>query len=490
MVGGSKYWQLVRLDSTGRRRIQEIPVAKAFFTEQFADQLQQVDLPDAAIQQKLMQMWQEQSVEAEYCLRCYLSNQIVQVCLQLETQFGKQHGFTCNELLAFVLDDVGRNERARPSSTDLNTETIAAPSFPNPKSKIQNPKWRNYPTFSTTVLQSFDPNRASLNTWVTQLVRRHPELNAFLLQQGVYLISDWAILNDTTPTQLQRIYLEFHSLTRAETDKAMAILQSYHRVYRQDRLNQRQTTRSRQCLPPSPEQLQRMSEWLQQNVTVSAERLLSQLQTIATLLRQYRIYVKGGKLPIASLDRPEIGAVVADREAPEPDETLEAKNEFLDFYRQQLLTCLDETLKQVIQERVTTLRRKKPPTDQVFLTALHLFHCQGKAMGDMAAQLGFQAQYQVSRLLKLKELRADVRQRSLQLLSQRVLEKAKKYADPEQLSQLEQQVGAVLEEQIDAVIQQAEAEAVVAKNCPLTSPFARRLCQHLDTLELELGTKL
>lgn len=457
MATGSKYWQLVRLDSTGRRRIEEIAAAKAFFCEQFAEQLQQADLPDSAIQRQLMQLRQTQPTEAERCLRCYVSNQIVQVCLQLEIQFGKQHGFTCNELLAFVLDDVGRSERSRQS---------------------------NYQAFSTTVLQSFDPDRASLNTWVTQLVRRQPELNAFLLQQGVYLISDWAILNDTTPTQLQRIYLEFHSLTQDETDRAMAILQSYHRVYRQDRLNQRQTTRTRQCLPPNPEQLQRMAEWLQQNaLTLKPERLLSQLQTMATLLRQYRIYVKGGKLPIASLDRPEIGAVIADREAPEPDETLEAKSEFLDFYRQQLLECLDETLKQVIQDRVTALRRKKTPTDQVFLTALHLFHCQGKAMGDMAAQLGFQAQYQVSRLLKLKELRADVRQRSLQLLTERVLDKAKKYADPEQLSQLEQQVGAVLEEQIDAVIQQAEAEAVVAKNCPLTSPFARRLCHHLDTLE-------
>lgn len=457
MATGSKYWQLVRLDSTGRRRIEEIAAAKVFFCEQFADQLQQVDLPDGAIQRQLMQLRQEQSTEAERCLRCYISNQIVQVCLQLETQFGKQHGFTCNELLAFVLDDVGRNERSRQS---------------------------NYQAFSTTVLQSFDPDRASLNTWVTQLVRRHPELNAFLLQQGVYLISDWAILNDTPPSQLQRIYLEFHSLTFDETERAMAILQSYHRVYRQDRLNQRQTTRTRQCLPPNPEQLQRMAEWLQQNaLTVKPDRLLSQLQTMATLLRQYRIYVKGGKLPIASLDRPEIGAVVADREAPEPDETLEAKSEFLDFYRQQLLECLDETLKQVIQDRVASLKRKKTPTDQVFLTALHLFHCQGKAMGDMAAQLGFQAQYQVSRLLKLKELRADVRQRSLQRLTERVLDKAKKYADPDQLSQLEQQVGAVLEEQIDAVIQQAEAEAVVAKNCPLTSPFARRLCHHLDTLE-------
>ncbi len=463
MVGGSKYWQLVRLDSTGRRRIEEIASAKAFFSEQFGDQLQQVDLPDAAIQRQLMQMRQEQSAEAERCLRCYISNQIVQVCLQLETQFGKLHGFTCNELLAFVLDDVGRDQRSRQS---------------------------NYQAFSTTVLQSFDPERASLNTWVTQLVRRHPELNAFLLQQGVYLISDWAILNDTTPTQLQRIYLEFHSLTLAETDRAMAVLQSYHRVYRQERLSQRQTAKTRQCLPPSPDQLQRMSEWLQQNaVTVKPDRLLSQLQTMAALLRQYRIYVKGGKFPVASLDRPEIGAVVADREAPEPDETVEAKSEFLNFYRQQLLECLDETLKQVIQDRVVSLRRKKTPTDQVFLTALHLFHCQGKAMGDMAAQLGFQAQYQVSRLLKLKELRADVRQRALQLLSQRVLDQAKKYADPEQLSQLERQVGAVLEEQIAAVIQQAEAEAVVAKNCPLPSPFARRLCHHLDTLEIGLKTK-
>ena len=103
-------------------------------------------------------------------------------------------------------------------------------------------------------------------------------------------------------------------------------------------------------------------------------------------------------------------------------------------------------------------------------------------MSEMATQLGLQAQYQVSRLLKLKELRADIRQRLLSLLSDRILDKAKEYADPERLQSLEQQVQTVLDEQIAATMQQAEAEANIPKDRPLDSLFNRRLCHHLDTL--------
>ena len=104
-------------------------------------------------------------------------------------------------------------------------------------------------------------------------------------------------------------------------------------------------------------------------------------------------------------------------------------------------------------------------------------------MTDIAPEIGLQKQYEVTRLLKLKEFRADVRQRLLVALRDRVLEKAKDFANPDRLRSLDQQIDAALNEQIDAVIQQAESEASVAKNRPLSSLFARKLCQHLDTLQ-------
>lgn len=101
-------------------------------------------------------------------------------------------------------------------------------------------------------------------------------------------------------------------------------------------------------------------------------------------------------------------------------------------------------------------------------------------MGEIAPQIGLQAQFQVTRLMKLKEFRANVRTRLLQLLLDRVLDQATRYTDPTHLQTLNHSLKAVLEEEVSTLLQQAETEAAVAKQRPLTSLFARRLCHYLD----------
>jgi myo-inositol catabolism protein IolC len=101
-------------------------------------------------------------------------------------------------------------------------------------------------------------------------------------------------------------------------------------------------------------------------------------------------------------------------------------------------------------------------------------------MGEIAPVVGLQAQYQVSRLLKLKEFRADIRQQMLKDLRDRTLAKATIYTHPDQLQTLEQQVEAALDEQIAAAMQEAETEASIAKNRSSRSLFAQRLCRHLE----------
>jgi hypothetical protein len=468
-----KYWRFVRLGTAGKRHIEEIALAKAFFQQQFPDLAEPADTSDAAIQRQLWQVRQnhastEHRQFAEWCLRCYISNQIEQSCLQLEAQFGSDHGFTRYDLFPFVLDDVLDSRPQVTRSTD--------------------PRATVYRSLATEILESFDPAKAGLNTWVTRLVRHHKELNAFLLERGVYLVSDWAILNDTTPKQIQRILAEFHALSPVEIQVATHLLNAYHQVYRRDRLNQRQAGIKGQCAPPTSEQLQQIADDLRKTdlekmapFTWSIEATMSQLQTLATQLRQYRVYVRGGAAPVESLDQPEHQSLAVAVPATERDDGQEAQQDFLAFYRDLFLRCLDQSLEQVTSDRLSHLQRKKGETAQQFFVALQLFHCRGKSMGEIATQLGLQAQYQVTRLLKLKEFRADVRQQLLLSLRDRIVEKAKDYADPDRLQTLDQQIETALDEQISTVMQQAEAEASIAKNRPLASVFARRLCQHLDT---------
>ena len=120
--------------------------------------------------------------------------------------------------------------------------------------------------------------------------------NAFLLEHEVYLVSDWAILNDTSSKQLQRILSQFHHLTSWEIQQAMQLLESYHAVYRAQRLRARQAG-VKGCQPPTTEQLRQMQERLStQTNRMCPETLLTQLEEMASRLRQYRLHVRGGSL--------------------------------------------------------------------------------------------------------------------------------------------------------------------------------------------------
>lgn len=470
----SQYWQLVKIDAAGRRQIQEITPAKAFFLEMFSTATVNDDLPDVEINKKLLELSQNAGTDrcllAERCLLCFISWQIQQVCLQLEAKFGTVHGFKCADLLLCVLDDDGK---LKPVG--------------------------NYQCFSRQILQSFDPEKSNLTTWTNTRVKQNHRLNQFLLECGVYLVSDWAILNDTKPKQLQRIFSEFYSFTAGEILQAQQLLESYHAIYRTARLQQRDQERKQdnlqqplkriggKCTIPTIHQLQAIANLLQSktNQTFSSETVMTQLQKLAEKLRQYRIHVRGGSLPAESLD------MITDNICSEGIagyyNSIEVVNdedeqtEFLQLYRSQLIVSLEQALAIVTERRVEQLQRKKDDKARKFLFALQLFHCENLSMTAIAAQVGLRAQDAVTRFLKLKDFRADVRQELLIILCNSVMELAKNYSHPDNLQNLEEKIKIALNEQIDHVIETAAIQAQTAKNITVkTSIFNQRLCRYLD----------
>ncbi len=458
----SKYWKLVRIDAAGNRQILEIAAAKEFFTSAFSEFSSSDDVD---IQQQLLR-WvrdavnSERRVLAERCLLCFISWQIEQVCLQLERQFGTVHGFTCRDLLPYVLDDDG---------------------------SLQPPT--SYNSFSREILQSFDPEQSNLTSWTMRRVKHHPVLGRFLLECGVYLISDWAILNDTQPKQLSRILGDFHLFTPGEIQQAQELLESYHTVYRTDRLQKRARGIRGPCAAPTMEQLQQISQCLEgkTNQKLKSETVMRRLQNLADRLRQYRIHVRGGYLPTESLDAAgnQYNSLLERIPSPEGKSLdQEEEAEFLQSYRPQFKACLDQALTMVTQSRVRQLQRKDEEKARMFLTALHLFHCEKVSMTEIAKRLGLRAQDAVTRLLKLKEFRADVQQQLLVMLRSHVLELAKNYSTPERLATLEQEITLALNEQITSLIAQAETEAQSAKSNSPISHFTERLCQQLKIKNL------
>ena len=401
MGTASRYWKLIRLDAAGKRQIQELASVKAFFYQEFPELKHQIEVSDRAIQRRLLELYRDRSITnrdrltPECSLRCFISYQIEQVCIQLERCFGSTYGFTRYDLFVLVLDDT-LPELNKPRQSHLGT----------------------YQPLTIKILQTFDDKKASLSTWTNQLVKHHPELNSFLLEHGVYLVSDWAILNDTKPQQLKRILGEFHNLTEVEIEQATDLLESYHQVYRQERLKQRQAGVKGKCPPPSVQQLEQIANLVTKgtNLRLSPEQTLSRLQSLANLLRQYRIHARGGPLPTQS----PVTDPKYDPQSQDDDES------FITFYRQQFLKSVDRGLKKVIQARLNYLERKDMGKAKQFLTAIELFYCQGQTMGEIAPVIGLKAQFQVTRLLKLKAFRVDLQQQILQDLLPCILNEAAK----------------------------------------------------------------
>lgn len=459
----SKYWSLVKLSSSGRIEITEIDRVKQFFQQQFVSGSNYEELTDNLVQTDLVERrvdCAENSLLATGCLRCYISHQIRQVCIQLDMQFGREHGFGRQDLFIYTLNDTLADFRDSPRSSVTATA--------------------KYKPLSVEILETFEPAKASLSTWTTRCVKQNREVQRFLLEQGVYLISNWAILNDTNNKQLKRILAEFHNLTTAEIDQASKLLSAYHAVYRRDRLKNRQG-KGGKCQTPTTEQLARIARVCQQQgLILSPEQALSQLEQLAGWLREYRIYVRGGRMKQESFDNAARNTEAMQAQVVVEEDDDSDRDDFLKSYQQQFEQSLANAVETAIQTRLSKFKGKKAAKAPQFVTALELFHCQGESMTEIAPKIGLKAQFQVSRLLKLKELRADIRQGMLQLMRDWTMSQTQ-LTDLDSLKQREAAIAKALGEQIDVVMDEAEKEVSIADST--ASVLAQRICRYLDLLE-------
>ncbi|MEO1592460.1 MAG: hypothetical protein AAFU71_14400 [Cyanobacteria bacterium J06632_22] len=437
MIYLPRYWQMKCLTASGEIRLQTFPQARDWFRPLFAEALTEAVMTEADCHRLLWQRAPEDDL-AQLCLRCWLSHHIVDGCNQLVRQFGTTYNFEAQELWPFVLDDDGRL-------------------LPNPKS------------LALKILAKYNPDKgASLSTWASQLVKTHRELNRFFLQQGLYRISPWAILNDTKISQLARV---LPYLSPGEIEAASELLAAYHRVYRRGRMAT--APRTRRCPDPTDEQLQAI------NPNEPPSVVYNQLYDLADKLRQYRIAVRQGwDLNIGTLDDGTAQPVIA----PTPDEAETEQEDFLQRYRQQFLATLDTTTQQVLKTYIDKQQQRRTPQGHAYYQAMRLFHCDCLSMGAIAKQLSLANQVQVTRLLHLRRFRTEIAIEWVAALKQQVKVDAAEYLSPDQLDEADQKLEQILIEETNAVMEEAQAEAQIAKNRTADSVFARCMCRVLDQL--------
>ena len=285
MGSASDYWTFLHLNNVGEVRSRLNSTIQSFIDDEFTELITRAThddrFPHKAIQTQLFATMQSaaiglesaNSAPAQLSLRCYISQQIVQTCYALAQQFGAYYHFDRTDLLLLVLNDNGN---------PFPTEELVY----NSKTKQSIPP---YKSTAQTILEKYHPSKSTLATWVKRLIRQHSDITEFLLDRGLYLVSDWAILNDTTASQLYRILTQQYDWQTAQANTACYLLESYHEVYR---LTHVPATR---CQPPSDDAWKAMAQLFQtkSDRPITPIFFSEQLAQISLKLRQHRIRARG-----------------------------------------------------------------------------------------------------------------------------------------------------------------------------------------------------
>ncbi len=410
--------------------------------------------------------------QAGLCLRCYISNSILNTCKKIAYLFSAQKHFIYQDLLPFVLDDDGKNLII--VDKDGKTQLIL-----DDNGEVRTSA---YKFFSVKVLQSYKPNSQSsmsLDNWVYLQTKQNPELKDFLSEFGFQNLSDWALLNRARPQQLQRL-----------SGRDRTAVEIFHTVYRRDRPQQR-LAGARKCPDPSTAQLQEMLNSLQERGVIinTSVELLKELKQVATQLRQYDIWSYREPLDIYD---PDTGNYTPRPDLPHSyfNESNLEQQEILEFLHQQLRLALVAAIAQEIRSRIATLQKSKKYATfaQKFLTGLQLYYCHGLSLKEIAPKLGMTSWDQARRVLNPGELLGKVRTLTVQQLLGKMLEKARELGltktipEPDYLKSLAEEIEAFVDEEI---FTEAAAEIRAGQSRSMDSFYAQQLRLTLKSIHKE-----
>lgn len=399
---------------------------------------------------------------AGLCLRCYVSEPILKECKKLDSLFSGEKQFSYRDLLPFVLDDDG--EKLIVLDKDGKTQLMVDECSKTRASK--------YSLFSVKVLQTFNSDlqsHMSLDNWAYLQTKQNPELKKFLSEFGFKHLSDWALLNRTRKTQLERLLVQ-----------ECYVVQAFHAVYRRDR-QQQKNRGNKKCPDPTTAQLEEMLAYLQSlKVWISTPvQLIKELKQIALQLRKYDVWNSRESLDIYDS---ESGTYAIRRDLPaiSLDETDIEQQEFLTFLHQLLYTTLSQTIKQQIEANIQRLHNSKKyaPFAAKYLQGLHFYYESAMSLKEIAPELGMSSWDQARRILNPGELLSKIRAKTVEQMLEIILKKAAEKGltkippSANYLLSLTEQVESYVDGEI---FLQAAEEIRAGKNRTMSSVYAKEL---------------
>jgi AraC-like DNA-binding protein len=409
-----KYWHIVRLRFSGSPSDDPAPPALRHLEAHYPEFSHQDPLDDRALQTLLMQEVRQASALAALSLRCYISHTILTVCKLLVSTYHERHGVELTVLTSYLLTDDGelpiliQNQQGK-----LSIQRPLTPQEdPQKTSTIFQP-------IAYKILEKFDPNKSALSTWASKLTRQSSELKQVLKEEyGILLITDWALLNDTTPNAFRKILINYYHYSEQPEancqalDAQVAILTAYQQVYRK----YHPPAPGKTCQPPTLEQCQEMI-----SILGSADRdpqtfLDEKLYPIAQQIRNYRLH----RPPLAK---------------SESQSTNAAESQFSGIFDNYLKGAVAAAIAAKVTQPNSTATQQA--NQRRCLTALYYLYQVGLSQSEIAKKLGFSGQDRVSKLLKLKDFYASLKFHMLVMLKKEIPEIASACDHPDHLLKIE-----------------------------------------------------
>ena len=148
------------------------------------------------------------------CLRCRVSHALETWLLVTYKAHHQATGIELAAMASYALDDDGA----------LTIRTAPSERAPFTYARIASLPAGLISPFSAEVLRSYDPALCGLPHWAKLKIQAHNELKAYFRQHGLLLISDWALLRNSSATRVRQA-CEQH-LRSGDTIESLNVLHS------------------------------------------------------------------------------------------------------------------------------------------------------------------------------------------------------------------------------------------------------------------------
>ena len=202
-------------------------------------------------------------------LRCRVSHAFEGWLKNTYSRYGANYGLSLSEMAGYALDDIGEM-KIRIDQNNEASFTLA---------QIQTMKKGLISPFSAEVIRSYDEHKCGLAHWARLKLQCHNDLKAYFRENGLLLISDWALLADSSAKRVRDSW-DMFGTGALTSDKASTLVALYKPLYRDAMCIYRQRTGKSSGWQPDHAFLHSLCP------TQSVVTTMEQLKSVSTAIRK------------------------------------------------------------------------------------------------------------------------------------------------------------------------------------------------------------